>query len=265
MSTPPPRPLPELVSLQAILVDVDGTLYDQRSVRRHMLSALLRAHLANPRLGWKTVRCLGAFRHAQEKIRFAETSFAETGNLSHTDLQFTQTQQATGYSSDFVRQTLSRWMDREPLAFLLSAAHPGMRDFFAWAASRGIKLAALSDYPLDEKLKALGVADLFPLAVSASHPQVGHFKPHPAILEFALRQLDVIPGRALYLGDRPDVDGVAAHRAGVAAAILSPRSGLGWRNGLLYVRSFSELRQFLERGTTGKELREKTDSRPAGK
>jgi len=260
MSTPAPRPLPELSSLQAILTDVDGTLYDQRPVRRRMLIALLRAHLTRPLQAWKTIRCLRAFRSAQERTRIA----AFDTNLPHPDLQFTQAQQATGYSPDFVRETVSRWMQYEPLTFLPAAAHPGMRDFFTWAATRGIKLAALSDYPLEEKLKALGVADLFPLAVSASHSEVLRFKPNPAMLQFALCQLEVAPGRALYLGDRPDVDGAAAERAGMSAAILSPHSSPGWRNGLLYVRSFSELRQSLEQATTGKDLREKTDSHPAG-
>ena len=241
MSTPAPRPIPELSSLRAILTDVDGTLYDHRPVRRNIVTALLRAHFTNPLLGWKTVRCLRAFRDAQEKIRLAPES-----DRLHPDQQYAQAQQATGYSTEFVRQTVSRWMEREPLAFLPSAAHPGMRDFFVWAAARGIKLAALSDYPLGEKLGALGVADLFPCAVSASHPEVLRFKPHPAILEFALRQCDVAPEQALYLGNRPDVDGAAAHRAGVAAAILSPRGNPGMRNGMLYVRSFSELRWHFE-------------------
>jgi putative hydrolase of the HAD superfamily len=246
MSTPAPRPLPELASLQAILTDVDGTLYDQRPVRRNVLSALFRAYLTDPLLGWKTVRCLRAFRDAQEQIRYADQDSAETGNVSHSELQYTQAQQATGYSAEFVHQAVSRWMEREPLAFLSGAAHPGMRDFFVWATARGIKLAALSDYPLDAKLKALGIAELFPLAVSASHPEVLRFKPNPAMLQFALRQLGVAPERALYIGDRPDVDGGASLSAAVAAAILSSRGNPGLRNGLLYVRSFSELRQLLE-------------------
>ena len=259
MSTSAPRPLPELASLQAILTDVDGTLYDLHPVRRHMLSALLCAHLTNPLLGWKTVRCLRAFCDAQEHLRFADRNSAETGSASHSELQFTLAQQATGYSAEFVRQTATRWMEREPLASLPSAAHPGMRDFFVWAATRGIKLAALSDYPLDAKLNALGVAELFPLGVSASHPEVQRFKPQPAILEFALRQLEVAPEHALYIGDRPDVDGTAAHRAGVAAAILSPHTSPGPHHGLLYVRSFSELRQLLEQRTTVKDVQEKAD------
>lgn len=247
MSTPPPRPLTELASLQAILTDVDGTLYDQRPVRRHMLFTLLRAHLTNPLLGWKTARCLRVFREAQERIRFSEKNVAGAKQWSHPDLQYQQTQNATRYSAEFVRQTVHRWMEQEPLPYLLPAAHPGMRDFFAWAAARGIKLAALSDYPLEQKLKALQVDDLFPIAVSAGHEQVQRFKPNPRILEFVLTQLAVAPEHALYLGDRPDVDGAAARRARVPCSILSAHTGQGWRDGLLYIHSFSELRQYLER------------------
>jgi FMN phosphatase YigB (HAD superfamily) len=212
-------------------------------MRRSMLFALLRAHLAHPLIGLKTVRCLRAFRSAQEEIRIAPDA-----NRPHPELQYTRTQQATGYSADSVRETVSRWMEREPLAFLPAAARPGMRDFFTWAASRGIQLAALSDYPLEQKLKALAVDDLFRLAVSASDPRVARFKPHPAILEFVLRELQLTPDRTLYVGDRPEVDGAVARRTGVPGVILSPRSNPGWRDGLLYVRSFAELRRSLEQG-----------------
>lgn len=242
MSTPA-LPLPELNSLQAILTDVDGTLYELRPVRRRVISRLFLSHLTNPVLGWKTIRCLRAFRAAQENIRHAPES-----DHSQPALQYAQAEQATRYSTDFVHQTVGRWMQREPLAFLPAAAHPGMHEFFTWAASRGIKLAALSDYPLDEKLRALGVADLFPVAVSADHLQVGRFKPHPAGLKFVLRQLNVAPGRALYLGDRPPIDGAAGIRAGIPAVILAPRTPPGYRDGMLFVPSFSDLRRWLEHG-----------------
>jgi len=151
---------------------------------------------------------------------------------------------------EFVQQTVQRWMETEPLEFLYAAIRPGMQEFFDWASSRGVRLAALSDYPLEEKLKAMRVDPLFPVAVSASDQRVLRFKPNPAILKFIIQELKASRERLIYLGDRPEVDGEVAKRAGVVGVILSPASERGWQDGLLFVRSFSELRQELEATTT---------------
>jgi len=245
MSAPAPQRLPKLGSLEAILTDVDGTLYDQGPVRRRMLSALLRAHVGDPWLGWRTVRCLRAFRSAQEEIRRAGEE-----HTSHPELQYAHAQRVTGYPGEFVQQIVKRWMETEPLECLHAAMRPGMREFFDWASSRGIRLAALSDYPLGEKLNAMGIVHLFPVAVSASDQRVLRFKPNPAILECAIQELQASRERVIYLGDRPEVDGEVAKRVGVPGVILSPARDRGWRDGLLFVRSFSELRQELEATTS---------------
>ena len=241
MSAPPRQRLPELGSLEAIITDVDGTLYHQGPVRRRMLSSLLLAHLGNPWLGWKTIRCLRAFRLAQEEIRRDGQD-----HISHPDSQFAHAQRATGYPAEFVRQIVKRWMETEPLECLSAAVRPGMREFFDWASSRGIRLAALSDYPLQEKLKAMQVDHLFPIAVSASDKRVLRFKPNPAILEIVLQELKASRERVIYVGDRLEVDGEVAKHVGVTGVILSAAAERGWRDGLLFVRSFSELRQELE-------------------
>lgn len=189
------------------------------------------------------MRCLSAFRSAQEEIRLGGE---DRVSVSHPELQYARAQRSSGYSAEFVRQAVGRWMETEPLDCLYAAAHPGVREFFVWAASRGIRLAALSDYPLERKLKALQVDDLFPVAVSASDRRVLRFKPNPVILDCVMQELGSARDRVIYVGDRPEVDGEVAKRAGVAAVILSPRGSAGWREGLLYVRSFSELKQELE-------------------
>jgi FMN phosphatase YigB (HAD superfamily) len=241
MSTPP-RNI-NFHSLQAIVTDVDGTLYDQRQLRRRMLASLVRAYLAKPMLGWKTARCLQAFRQAQEEIRLQTTA-----DTPHPQAQYARTERTTGYPAAFVRAAVTRWMEQEPLSHLPTTAAPGVREFFSWAARRGLRLAASSDYPLEQKLQALQLADLFPVTVSASDDHVLRFKPHPAILECALQRLGVEPRHAIYLGDRPEVDGAVAKRVGTSGVIISHgKAGRrGWYDDLLYVRSFSALRSILE-------------------
>jgi len=94
------------------------------------------------------------------------------------------------------------------------------------------------------------VDPLFPVAVSASDRRILRFKPNPAILNFIIQELKASRERVIYLGDRPEVDGEVAKRVGVVGVILSPASERGWQDGLLFVQSFSELRQELEATTT---------------
>ena len=68
----------------------------------------------------------------------------------------------------------------------------------------------LSDYQAMPKLRALGIADLFDEVLSAQDPDIGVFKPDPRGLEVALQRLDVRPAEALYVGDRVEVDAIAA-------------------------------------------------------
>lgn len=228
-------------ALQAIVTDVDGTLYDQKQLRRRMLGSLVRAHLTRPYLGWKTFRCLSVFRRAQEEIRWKS---AEDG--PHALAQYARAEAVTSYPADFLRAIVARWMEEEPLAHIPSAAFPDARSFFFWAAGRELRLAALSDYPLEQKLRALGLTDLFQVAISPKDDPGFRFKPHRAMLEYVLRQLGVPADRALYIGDRPEIDGAVAKSIGVLGVILSPVGRSGWRDGLLYVGSFTELKTLIE-------------------
>jgi phosphoglycolate phosphatase-like HAD superfamily hydrolase len=56
--------------------------------------------------------------------------------------------------------------------------------------------------------------------VTAQDPEVQRFKPHPRGLEVTLGRLGVSKREAIYIGDRADVDGEAAGRAGVRCVIV---------------------------------------------
>ena len=60
---------PERNRLRAVILDVDGTLYDQQYVRMRMLLRLLSSVARTPVHGFSVVRALPAFRRAQEFMR----------------------------------------------------------------------------------------------------------------------------------------------------------------------------------------------------
>ena len=203
-------------TLRAVVLDVDGTLYDQRKLRRAMLAALMKAHALRPLRGWKTASVLSAYRRAQEDLRH------DPGAAAVDQLEIACAK--TGSTPEFARACVELWMESAPLAFLPRCIHLGLREFLEACRKRGVRLAALSDYPAEAKLQALGIAPAFELTLSAQSAEIARFKPHPRGIQVTLRRLGVSPDQALYVGDRPDVDAAAALAAGVACVIVGRRA-----------------------------------------
>lgn len=219
---------------KAILFDVDGTLYRQSRLRRAMLLRLLRAHALAPAEGLRTLRCLRAYRAAQEALRHAPEAFPAHRQAQEAALR-------TGVPLEQMEGVVRRWMEEAPLPLLRPCRRPGLTALLERARASGIRLGVFSDYPPEEKLEHLEVDGWFDVVVSAQDPQVGVFKPHPRGIEVALRRLDVSPGEALYVGDRVEVDAAAARAAGVSCVILARDSASPQSPGYRVVRDFPEL------------------------
>jgi FMN phosphatase YigB (HAD superfamily) len=205
-------------TLKAIVLDVDGTLYDQRSLRRAMAVKLLRHAVCAPLRNWRTVHVLRVYRQMQEQLRAYEG-----GGVDLATTQIERVAAHTGMEPEDVRQIVRRWMELEPLPLLAARARAGLGPLIAGARARGIRLGVLSDYPCRHKLEALGLAHSVDVVVCAQDPTVQRFKPDPRGLLAVFQQLGVPPDEGIYVGDRPDVDAVAAHRAGARSVIVAGR------------------------------------------
>jgi beta-phosphoglucomutase-like phosphatase (HAD superfamily) len=200
--------------IQALIADVDGTLYRQGPVRKRMAVKLLRQFGRQPADAWKTVRVLRAYRQAQETLR-------ESGEPGSAHRQIAHAALRSGYGEKFVAQCVQRWMETEPLEMLAQALVPGLEAFCVWAAEKNLRLGVLSDYDACAKLRALRVEQHFPVRVCAQEKAVGVFKPNPLGLRIALQRLGVDPADAVYVCDRPEVDGATALAAGVKGIVIT--------------------------------------------
>ena len=199
--------------LRAVILDVDGTLYRQWPVRLRMMAGLLRHLAADPREGGRVLRVLRAYRLAQERLRLC----GETGLASR---QVELAAELTGYEVAWVRSTVKSWMEERPLEYVRRARQPGVLEFCEWAAQRGITLAALSDYDPRAKLAVLSLDRRVLVAACAQDPDINVLKPHPAGMFKLLERIGVDRQNAIYVGDRPEVDGALAVAAGVQGYIL---------------------------------------------
>ncbi len=215
--------------LKALIFDVDGTLYEQAPVRRAMLCRILLANLATPMQGIATLQAIRSYRKAHEELRHSSSDSDEIANT-----QLLLASKAGGMSPEIIASYVARWMEKEPLSLLATWMRNGTVGLLQAARRSGLNLAVCSDYPADRKLMAMGIAGFFDVVVTAQDPEVQRLKPDPTGLRVTLQRLAVRSDEALYIGDRADVDGEAADRAGMRRVIL--RSG----------QDFSELSKLVQ-------------------
>jgi putative hydrolase of the HAD superfamily len=223
--------------LKALIFDIDGTLYRQTALRGLMFWRLLRTYIREPGRGLLTLRVLHAYRKAQEALRAPP--------LDHTDLAEEQLRLAsewTGVGLESVRSCVARWMEQEPLDFLAHVRCERVVEFLQVATGHGLRLGIFSDYPATAKLIAMNVVRFFDVVVSAQDPEVQRLKPSPRGLEVTLRRLGVEKHEALYIGDRPELDAVAASGAGVACVIIGRHNTVN-QGGWVEISSYKALKE----------------------
>jgi FMN phosphatase YigB (HAD superfamily) len=190
----------------AWLVDLDGTLYAARPVRLAMLFELAFS-------GWRVLPTLRRFRNEHERLR-AEAQHADASPYRS---QLEATARALAIPRSHVEGCVEEWMIERPGKWLRRFRRNSLLLELERFREHGGRLALVSDYPARRKLDALGCSELFDAVVAngeAGGPR--RLKPHPDGMLRAAELLGVSPGRCLVVGDRPDADGEAARRAGMA-------------------------------------------------
>ena len=208
--TPPPV---DWQRVRAVVFDVDGTLYDQRALRRRMAWELAVRCLTRPTT-LADARILSSFRALREALADEEATGIRR-------LQYERSAQRLGLPVARVEAVVEEWILRRPLRHVAACRSAGVRQLFSVLGRSGRRIGVWSDYPARGKLAALGLtADI---VVSAVDPEVDRLKPHPAGLARVLERLEVSPAESLLIGDRDERDGEAARRFGCPYLLLSRR------------------------------------------
>lgn len=214
-------------SFQLMVFDVDGTLYDQRKLRRRMTGALIGHAVSRGDIA--TIRILRTYRRWREELADEERERFEGILVSRLAKRY-------GRSSADIEAIVSDWMERRPLPLLKACRRPGVEGLFARLRAAGKTIGVLSDYPAEAKLARLELqADV---VVSARDPEVEIMKPHPRGIEEVMRRAGVKPDATIMVGDRAERDGEMGARAGVRTFVLTEKPVAGpW----ISFRSFDEL------------------------
>jgi putative hydrolase of the HAD superfamily len=211
---------------QLVVFDVDGTLYDQRPLRRKLVFELLRNAFTSD--GLTTVRILRSYRKWREEMADNEIVGFENILTERLTARYR-------ISAEQINRIISDWIEVKPLKFLANCRRPGVDELFAHLRRSGKKIGILSDYPAYDKLAWLGLeADYI---VSARDQEVNVQKPHPRGLNRLIMLAGVTSEATVMVGDRADRDGEMGRRAGVRTLLLSDKPLPGWT----CFRTYSEL------------------------
>jgi phosphoglycolate phosphatase/putative hydrolase of the HAD superfamily len=198
---------------KVVVLDVDGTLYDQFCLRKKMYYALASHYSLRP---WylRDILILLHFRSEREK-----RSGNSDGDLENA--QYMWCAQRGNYPVEKVKQVVDKWIFTFPNRHLASCTYPGVKSFFARLKANNIKIAIYSDYKAHDKLQAMGLqADLI---VSSTDSEIDRLKPNPKGLLYIAEKLHVSPQECLFIGDREELDGQCALNANMPYLIVDKK------------------------------------------
>jgi FMN phosphatase YigB (HAD superfamily) len=229
--------------LQAILFDLDGTLYRQRPMQALMAAELLTLALRNPLAAPRRWRVLREYRKAQERLRGVNGQSSDTRHTPPDQIGMTAA--STGVPRTEVQSLVDEWMLDRPLKYLPLCRVRGLVPFLDFCDARQLRIGVLSDYPPAAKLRALRIDRRFSLMLCSTDPEIGVFKPHPRGFFVACNRWGLTPREVLVVGDRSDVDAAGAAAAGMPCVVIGKpprRSGAD----LLVLESLERLHRVLD-------------------
>ncbi len=206
------------MKIKVVCFDIDGTLYpkwvtDLKLVRSFFPSPLLairyqrfRRHIREEGVQETVPANEQGFRLRQANWMAQQNRDRETGGAVERMAEKIESQFYSSWKKSFSRLP----------------AYPQVRETFEFLRSKGLRIAVLSDFPLEAKLAALHVDDLVDFAVCAEAS--GYLKPHVAPFQLVCDSMNITPPEVLYVGDSCHKDMFGASRVGMGTALIAPHA-----------------------------------------
>ncbi len=196
----------DISQFKLVVFDLDGTLYNQKKMRKSMLLKLLSYYCLRP-FRWFDLKIIDTFRKEREKLAFVN----DLVNLQELQYQVCATK--LNIEKEEVKKVIDYWLLHAALPLLHKWVYPEIREFLKDLKSNNISIAVWSDYAAVDKIKAMNIdADLI---VAATDAQIDKLKPNTTGLSYILNYFNCPPEKALMIGDRDKLDGEAARRMGM--------------------------------------------------
>jgi len=188
--------------------DVDGTLYPASSLYMRCVDTFI----AHPQI-------ITAFSSVRKRLRILqmEDGYTPKNREDLHRLQSSLVAERLHIDQPYARELIEKIFYADlPKRFASIRPYPGVRDTIEKIRAQGIRVAALSDLPPEEKIDALGLSGVFERAFCTENS--GVLKPHPQAFEGMARALGIGLPELLYVGNNPRYDIDGSKRVGMFAA-----------------------------------------------
>ncbi len=193
-----------------VIFDIDGTLYNQKKLRKRMLLSLISYYLFKPHRLFQ-LNIIRKFRIEREKRKGTVCDQLETE-------QYQWVSALTSFPVGKIRDVIDEWMFQRPLRYLPPTAFSHVPEIFSRLREKKIRLAVYSDYPTKDKMNALNLS--VDLEVASTDPEINALKPAPNGLAYILDHFHIPKERCLFIGDRDSTDGKCAENVDIDYLII---------------------------------------------
>ena len=192
----------EAEKYSALVVDLDGTLYFQNPVRFCMTISIIFFCITHP-FNWQEIFLIRDYR----RLYLNNVKHLERCSLLALKYHLHTRQ---------VKDIVQKWMLERPIPFVRKFRDKRLILLLENCRTRGIKFFVYSDYPVADKLEAIGIAP----DAAYSADDVGCLKPSPDGLLYILKDNGVKASDCLFIGDKFEKDGKCAENTGMDYYIL---------------------------------------------
>lgn len=197
------RKLVNVLEKQAIIFDMDGTLYSQRKMRIYMMVKMLFYYGIH---FWKIKEgvIVYQFRKLREVKEHRKDTIEEIMEL---------VAKKVGVESVVAQICICYWMFEVPLQVIEKCSYRHILTWIEELKHAGKKIYIYSDYPAEKKAEKLGI--ITERIFTSEYLEIGEQKPSRKAMDYILKEIHVPVEQILYVGDRYEKDGLSAAMAGI--------------------------------------------------
>lgn len=217
------------MKIDAVAFDIDGTLYPNS--RMYFMSIPFFVF---------NLGMLSCFSGVRKEIR------TRGEILDFHDVQAEMVASCRGWEKQRAYDTVERiFYTQWEKTFQYVTPFRGVAGVLGRLKGKGLKLGALSDFPVGRKLAYLGLDSYWDVGMSSE--DTGYLKPDPRPFLDLAERLDCQPERILYVGNSVKYDVVGASGAGMKTACVIPwfKSRKGIDADIIF-KSYAELERKID-------------------